>query len=130
QNNGYTLETGFSNAIAQGLTTFFVTPGLIGQSKDLKTTYAQDYNLAVEQAFTNDFVFTLSYVGTGGRHLATAVNENLSNVLLPSGFAQALIPFPDFGGTTNILYIGNSYYNALQANVEKRITHGLDFAAN
>jgi hypothetical protein len=130
QNNGYTLETGFSNAIAQGLTTFFVTPGLIGQSKNLKTTYAQDFNVAVEQAFTNNFVFTLSYVGTRGRHLATAVNENLSTVLLPSGSAQAYLPFPDFGGTTNMLYIGNSDYNSLQTKLQKRITHGLDFAAN
>lgn len=130
QNNGYTLETGFSDAIAQGLTTFFVTPGLIGQSKNLKTTYAQDFNLAVEQAFTDNFVFTLSYVGTRGRHLATAVNENLSTVLLPSGSAQAFLPFPDFGGTTNMLYIGNSDYNSLQVKLQKRITHGLDFAAN
>ena len=130
QNNGYTLENGFSSAISQGLTSFFATPGLIGQSKDLKTTYAEDYTLAVEQAFTNDFVFTLSYVGTASRHLATAVNENLSTVLLPSGSAQTFLPFPDFGGTTNMLYIGNSAYNSLQARLQKRITHGLDFAAN
>jgi hypothetical protein len=130
QNNGYSLETGFSNAIAQGLTSYFVTPGLIGQSKDLKSTYAEDYTLALEQAFTNDFVFTLSYVGTGTRHLATAVNENLSTVLLPSGSAQAFLPFPDFGGTTNMNYIGNSEYNSLQAKLQKRISHGLDFAAN
>lgn len=130
KNNGYTLETGFSSAIAQGLTTFFSTPGLVGQSKNLKTTYAQDYNVAVEQAFTNDFVFTLSYVGTETRHLATSINSNSTTVLLPSGTTQAYLPFPDFGGSTNMLYVGISEYNSLQAKVQKRISHGLDFSAN
>jgi hypothetical protein len=130
QNNGSTLETGFSNAISQGLTTFFSTPGLVGQSKDLKTTYAEDYNLAVEQAFTNNFVFTVSYVGTETRHLATGTNSNSTDVLLPSGTTQAYLPFPDFAGSTNLLYIGISEYNALQTTLQKRISHGLDFSAN
>jgi hypothetical protein len=130
QNDGYTLETGFSSIIAQGLTTFFVTPGLIGTSKSLKTTYAQDYNFAVEQALTNNLVFTVSYVGTGARHLPTGINENASNVLLPSGSAQAYLPFPDFGGTTNMLNIGESMYDSLQATVQKRISHGIDFTGN
>ncbi len=128
QNNGYTLENGFSSLIAQGLTSAFSTPSLVGQSLDLKTTYAIDYNLAVEQAFTNDFVFTLSYVGTGGRHLPFSVNSNSTAVLLPSGSTQAFLPFPDFSGSSNLLYAGISSYNSLQTKLEKRISHGLDFA--
>jgi hypothetical protein len=130
QNNGYTLENGFSDAIAQGLTSFFSTPTLVGQSPNLKTTYAEDYNLAVEQAFTSNFVFSLSYVGTSGRHLATGTNSNSTTVLLPSGTTQKFLPFPSFGASTNLLYVGISEYNSLQAKVQKRISHGLDFSAN
>ena len=90
------------------LTTTFSTPALVGQSPDLKTTYAEDFNLAVEQAFTNTFVFTLSYVGNNSRHLPSAINSNSTAVLLPSGSTQAYLPFPSFGASSNLLYIGIS----------------------
>ena len=129
QNNGFSLENGFSSLIAQGLTSAFSTPSLTGQSLNLKTTYAMDYNLAVEQAFTNDFVFTLSYVGTAGRHLPAGLNSNAPAVLLPSGSTQLFLPFPDFGSSSNLIYEGMSSYNSLQTKLQKRISHGLDFAA-
>jgi len=129
-NNGYNLETGFAPALAAGLTTYFATPGLVGQSTNLKTTYAMDYNMAVEQAFTNNFVMTISYVGTGGRHLPISINTNSTNVLLPSGTTQAYLPFPDFTGSSDVLYEGISKYNALQTKLEKRVSHGLSFSAN
>jgi hypothetical protein len=129
-NNGYTLENGFSNVIAAGLTTAFSTPALVGQSPNLKTTYAEDFNLALEQAFTNSFVFTLSYVGNNSRHLPSAINSNSTAVLLPSGSTQAYLPFPGFGSSSNLLYEGISEYNSLQTKVQKRFSKGLDFSAN
>jgi hypothetical protein len=89
-----------------------------------------DYNLAIEQAFTNNFVLTLNYVGSGARHLPTGLNSNATTILLPSGNNQNYLPFPGFGGSSNLLYVGESSYNALQAKLQKRISHGLDFSAN
>lgn len=129
-NNSYTLENGFADALQQGLTTYFSTPGLVGQSRNLKTTYAMDYNLAFEHALSNNFVATIGYVGTLGRHLPVSINTNSSTVLLPSGSAQAYLPFPDFGGSSDMLYEGISEYNALQTKLQKRLSHGLDFSAN
>lgn len=129
-NNGYYLEQGFSSVIAQGLTSAFSTPGLVGTDLNIKTSYAMDYNLAVEQALNNNLVFTLSYVGTAARHLPTGFNSNNTMRLLASGSTQQYVPFPDFGGTSNLLYIGASSYNSLQAKLQKRISHGLDFSAN
>lgn len=129
-NNGYTLETGFQSLIDQGLTSAFSTPGLVGTSTNIKTTYAMDYNLAVEQAFSNNLVATVSYVGTGARHLPTGLNSNATTRLLVSGNNQQYLPFPGFSGSSNLLYVGDSSYNALQAKVQKRISHGLDFSAN
>jgi hypothetical protein len=126
-NNGYTLETGFSNAIANGLNSYFATPTLVGQSPILKTTYAMDYNLAFQEAFTNDLVATISYVGTSARHLPAGVNSNSTAALLPSGTTQAYLPFPSFGGSTNLIYGGISEYNSLQLQMEKRFSHGVSF---
>jgi hypothetical protein len=128
-NNGYTLETGFSDALAQGLTSYFNTPTLVGQTRNMKSTYAMDYNLTLEEAITNDLVATIGYVGTLSRHLPININSNSPTVLLPSGSTQSYLPFPDFGGSANILYEGISEYNALQLKLQKRITHGLDFLA-
>jgi hypothetical protein len=128
-NNGYTLETGFSNAIAAGLNTYFATPALVGQSPNLKTTYAMDYNVAFQEAITNDLVATISYVGNVARHLPAGVNSNSTTALLPSGTTQNYLPFPSFGGSTNLLYAGISEYNGLQAELEKRLSHGLQFRA-
>jgi hypothetical protein len=129
-NNGYTLETGFESLISQGLTSAFSTPGLVGTSLNIKTTYAMDYNLAVEQAFTNNFVFTINYVGNVARHLPSGLNSNATRRLLVSGSNQQYLPFPDFGGSSNLLYNGEAEYDALQVKARKRISHGLDFSAN
>jgi hypothetical protein len=128
-NNGYTLETGFSSLIAQGLTSAFATPGLVGQSPNIKTTYAQDFNMAFEHSFTPSFVATIGYVGTNSRHLPIGINTNSTTTLLPSGTTQAYLPFPDFTGSVDVLYEGISSYNALQTKLQKRISHGLQFLA-
>ena len=128
-NNGYTLENGFSNAIAAGLNTYFATPTLVGQSPNLKTTYATDFNMAFQEAITDNLVATISYVGTRGRHLPAGVNSNSTTALLPSGTTQAYLPFPSFGGSTNLIYEGISEYNGLQTEMEKRLSNGMQFRA-
>ena len=129
QTNGYTLETGFAPALAAGLNNYFATPALVGQSPNLKTTYAMDYNLAFQEAITNDLVATISYVGNVARHLPAAENSNSVAALLPSGTTQAFLPFPSFGGSTNLIYEGISEYNGLQTQLEKRLSHGMSFRA-
>jgi hypothetical protein len=129
QNNGYTLETGFSSLIAQGLTSAFATPGLVGQSPNIKTTYAQDFNMTFEHSFTPSLVATIGYVGTNSRHLPIGINTNSTLALLPSGTTQQFLPFPDFTGSVDVLYEGISSYNGLQTKLQKRISHGLQFLA-
>lgn len=128
--DGITLENGFSSLIAAGLTTAFSTPGLVGQDPHLKTTYAQDYNLTFEHSFTNNIAGSIAYVGSNGRHLPIGINANSTAALLPSGTStQSYLPFPGFGGTGNVMFIGVSSYNSLQANLQKRLSNGLQFRA-
>lgn len=127
-NNGYTLEKGFSDALAQGLTSYFSTPTLVGQSIDMKTTYAMSYNFTFEKAISNNLVATIGYVGTNSRHLPVALNSNSQPVLTPNGSdTRTYTPFPDIGGSTNILYAGISKYNGLQTKLQKRFANGLTF---
>jgi len=46
--------------------------------------------------------------------------------------SQALRPFPQFGGITNMHWapLGDSWYDSLQASATKRFSHGLDFTSS
>ena len=128
--DGYNLEQGFSAAVAQGLSSFVSNPSLNGQSTNLKTTYAMDYNLTVQKALTNNLVASLGYVGTVARHLPVGLNPNETVTLVHPGInLQPLLPFPQFGGFTVLDYVGMSSYNSLQAKLEKRMSNGLNFLA-
>lgn len=128
--DGITLENGFSKLIAAGLTTAFSTPGLVGQDPNLKTTYAQDFNLTFEHSFIDNLAASIGYVGSNARHLPIGINGNSTAALLPNGVStQNYSPFPGFAGTSNVSYIGISSYNSLQANLQKRLSSGLQFRA-
>jgi hypothetical protein len=128
--DGYTLEQGFQSIINQGLSTFLANPSLNGMNTNLKTTYAMDYNLTLQRAFTNNLVGTIGYVGTAGRHLPYNMNPNDTAVLASPGVnLQPLLPFPQFGGFSVLDYEGISSYNSLQTKLEKRMANGLDFLA-
>ena len=128
--NGFTLEKGFPATTAAGLAAFINTPNLRGSDRNLKTPYAQDYNLSVERSISNDMVATVSYVGSTNRHLQVFPNPNSPTALAPNSFGSPtpnpLTPFPDFG-TTYTSYTGDANYNSLQTKLERRFHSGLSF---
>jgi hypothetical protein len=76
----------------------------------LPTTY--EWNAAVEHSITNADVFTLTYVGAGGRKLMR------KDVYIAPG--------PNFTGEFDLLSNhGTSNYDALQAQYRHRLSHGL-----
>ncbi|HEY6327737.1 MAG TPA: hypothetical protein VI756_00250, partial [Blastocatellia bacterium] len=115
---------------------------------NLTTPYTYQYSLTVERSFSKNYVFSLSYVSTRGIHLyaSEAANPSLGT-LLP--FGDRIAPFP--AGTTgypaptvanaidrtenpeipeNFNYLvsaANSWFNALEAQVQKRFSNGLLF---
>lgn len=68
---------------------------------------------------------------------ATAINRGFGNLPYP-GFptgqtvAQSIRPFPQFGSLANWHYspLGDTWYNALQTKVTKRLSHGLDLTGS
>lgn len=94
------------------------------EQRNRKDTSATEWGLSVQQALPNDFLGTVSYVGSKGTHL---LMESYVNVEDP---ATGLRPYPAFSqipwrGTT-----GNSEYHALAVSLKRNFRRGLLAAAN
>ncbi len=82
-------------------------------------------------------VASVGYVGAVSRHLQFFPNPNGQTALTPNGFSgytdvngdktNPFQPFPHFAGFSFTAYDGAANYNSLQAKVEQRVTHGLNF---
>jgi len=127
---GVTLESGFSQALAVGLQNVFALPSFEGSAPNQKVTNTVGYNLTVQRQLSNNMVASLGYVGNISRHLITNYGFNAANALInPSNSATAYEPFPGIGGGTIMANGGSSSYNGLQAKIEKRFSDGLGFLA-
>ena len=125
---GLTLENGLSAQLANGLQNFISSPSFHATDPHIKEPYTEDYNLSVQQALSNSLVATLGYVGNVSRHIELYGAPNTAPVLLASGKSTTSDePFPGLGGVGQISYSGVGTYNALQAKMEKRYSHGLSF---
>jgi hypothetical protein len=98
------------------------------------------YNLTVQHQLGNTVSMELAFVGNNGHGFYAnnpAVNVNQPTIV---GFTNPLLTkndrrpfFSRFGWTQDIDFFGNdapSYYDALQAKIDKRFTNGLQFVAH
>lgn len=127
---GITLQAGLLPAIGAGLQSFVSYPGFHSIDPHVKPPYTMDFSLAIQQAITPNLAASISYVGNLARHLELYEAPNTAPGLWrPGTNTQPFNPFPDLGGIGQIHYGGVSTYNALQAKLEKRYSHGLSFLA-
>jgi hypothetical protein len=101
-----------------------------------KRNYVMQWNLGVARELTSTLAVTIGYVGSRGVHLPYRV-DNIDMVLptlTPAGYvfppastSQTLNP--NFGRIDSTLWQAGSFYDALQADVAKRISHGVEFHA-
>jgi hypothetical protein len=98
-----------------------------GFKMDLANPYVQQWNLTVERQIA-DIGIRLSYIGTKGTGLCYARNLNVPP---PSTtpFNASRRPFPQFGSLTFSENGGNSIYQGLQMDVQRRFARGLYFQA-
>jgi hypothetical protein len=135
--DGIKIGTGYTavgdsqaNLIKNGFASNTTSLTMRGSELAPKTDYTESWNLSVERSFTNDMVGTVSYVGNTGRHLPMIIDANSPLVLVASGHGtNNQRPFPHSGGTSTIINGGMSDYNALQAKLEKRMSHGYNLLA-
>jgi outer membrane receptor protein involved in Fe transport len=111
-------------------------PGLVASATyefDPSPAYIQQYNLSLQREIIGGFTATVAYVGSRGIHLPTNGNRNTSAnfMILPNGEKQFPVGVRNplrnpFQAATRVTFFdGDSYYNALQLNVERRLSRGL-----
>jgi len=111
----------------------------------LRTTYAEpnpkrnyvvQWNLNVQQQLTPSVAAMVAYVGSRGIHQPFRVDD--ANLVIPTSTSAGYVwPFdpasgaaldpinPNFGSIRGMFYDGHSYYNALETQLAKRMSHGL-----
>ena len=113
-----------------------------------KRNYIMQWNLNVQQQLTPTLTGMVAYVGSRGVHQPFKVDE--ADLVIPTktpygylwpqvdvfGNPRRLSPVltlgphppnpinPNFGSVRGIFYEGHSYYNALEAQLAKRMSHG------
>ena len=119
-------------------------------SPTLTLPYTQDWDLNVQRSFGSNWLFEIGYVGTKGTRLPRFIEANpavfvpgtkngqpISNSSnadqrrLYSGCTLADSPSScKYSSTGEIASIANSSYNAMEASLRKRFSHGLSFLAS
>ena len=126
-----TLETGLTGI---SLNSNEVEPGGVsftGEDYHMKTPNTQGYNLTAQYGITQNDSVQVGYVGNTVHHLGVYLNPNTPRQILPPGLNSFdYSPYPDFSNITYTNFAGDSHYNALQANYERRFNHGLTALAN
>jgi hypothetical protein len=127
-----TLETGLS---AIPLSPASVEPAGVsftGEDYHTKTPYTQGYNFTLQYQIARNDTLQVGYVGNEVRHLGIYVNPNEPHEILPPGLnSYNYSPYPAFQNNfTYTSFAGDSYYNALQVNYERRFSSGLSMLAN
>jgi hypothetical protein len=86
-----------------------------------------NYNLTVQRQVAASTIVTIGYVGSVARRLSDGLPLNVVTGLGPGNTPIYPYNLGVYGPIDTILSGGNSSYNALQANVNKRMSHGLQF---
>ena len=91
----------------------------------------KEWNLDLQQQISNNMVFELAYVGSHGSSLPFVIDLNQvpENRLSPTDNPGSR-PFPQYQGITGFTPQSVSNYNAMEATVARRMSHGLEFNAN
>jgi hypothetical protein len=94
-----------------------------------KRNYVAQWNLNVQQQLTPTLSAMVAYVGSRGIHQPFRVDD--ANLALPAktqfGYLWPLdapILNDNFGSIRGMFYMGHSYFNALETQIAKRMSHG------
>jgi hypothetical protein len=91
----------------------------------LKVGYDQHWNFGIQQQVAPNTAIDIEYVGNKGSNIQ---GNNLFNAPDPaSGGVQARRPYPRFSGFSYLSSDVSTTYHAIQAKLEKRLSHGLWF---
>lgn len=106
-------------------------------SPDFEAMYAMHANAQIEQALTQDLSITVGYIHSSGRHipLYRSINRIPDGTFLADGRPKYITTVgtridPRFNNILLTESVGNSRYNALTLQLNKRFSKGYQFSAN
>jgi hypothetical protein len=97
-------------------------------------SYVLQWNFAVQRELTPSVMADVSYTGSHGVHLPLIENDintalpasvTSSGYIWPTPTGSGTKPWPAWGNVTAVLWPVSSVYEALNARVQKRFSHGL-----
>jgi len=133
---------GFSSGVLSCAATNVPSNCIPGQAytavpKDVfKYPYFTEWSAALQHEFRTNWLATVQYVGTKATDLPYFENVNGYQTVCQGCFAPLLYspasrgPDGRFGYVAQYWSGANSSYNALQASLQKRLSHGLTFRVN
>jgi hypothetical protein len=94
--------------------------------KDLPHGYVQSWNVAVQRALPSNFTAELAFVGNHGVNVPTSNNININASMVPGSGTAGRPENILFGRTsdTNVPYNAHSYYDSVQAKLNRRFSNG------
>lgn len=95
----------------------------------LKNPYSDQWVAGIQQMFGNNMIMTLNYVGSRSAHMPCCDEYNVAITPGP-GSPQSRAPFPYMIPIHYEQSNGSSTYDALQAQLEKRMSAGLAYTIN
>ena len=101
-----------------------------------KRNYVMQWNLSVARELSSTLAVTVGYVGSRGVHQPYRMDsiDMVLPTLSPAGYqwpnpASSTVLNPNFGRLMATLWQANSFYDAMQVDVAKRVSHGIQFHA-
>jgi Carboxypeptidase regulatory-like domain/TonB-dependent Receptor Plug Domain len=95
---------------------------VVSYPKNDKTSYVYQWNLQYQRQLGTDMSMSVGYVGSRGVDLMTMLQLNR----IP--FNGTTAPFPALSDVAYMGTVGRSYYNSLQARLDKRLRRGLQYS--
>jgi hypothetical protein len=93
-------------------------------SSNFRLGMTQSWNVSVDQQFTSDLAVHITYVGSQSYHQATAIDRN------PGQVGLGVRSLSNFGQILEDGSFGTASYHSLQAGIEKKLSHSLQFQSN
>ncbi|MDE1175680.1 MAG: TonB-dependent receptor [Edaphobacter sp.] len=124
-NPGIILATGFpADAVDPSNVK---TPAVNSYPKDMPTPYVQQWSLSLQRQLPGETVAQVSYVGSGTHRLYYPLQ--IDQPRPGAGAIQARRPLPQYSAVYEYGPFIGSHYGSLQAQLERRMSHGLYFLA-
>ncbi|MFZ1130768.1 MAG: carboxypeptidase regulatory-like domain-containing protein [Terriglobales bacterium] len=117
----------------------FATPITLGASlaQNFKLGTTQSWNLSVQQAFGENMVLEVAYVGSESYHLPLIEDQNpgicgpvVNNSCTNGNGAGARLLYPNFSSILTDFSAATASYNGLQATIKRHFSKGLQFQSS